>query len=275
MANENGVSIRPTEAVQMGLIDNFDGEITDALFRKFDYNGKGKAVLSLAIEIKPDDGEAFVQDYSAGEAALKNFVILTGNRKVKAVNPSITGLPDGSNAIKFLGSMVSGKFPEELMSDDVSCLIGTRAHFLRVANAAPAGVVRAADAKENTILLVSNVLSLPSENQNAGKKGAGKPTGKKTGAAAGAPAQVAQAAAPVAQNAAPVDNLNDKVQGIVLAILAGRGGSATKQEVAQSLFADYSSDADRNKMIGIVSKDDFLGANGQPWTYNGGSLTLG
>lgn len=290
----SGVSIRPTEAVQMGLIDNFDGEITDAKWMKFNYNGKSSVdVLSLAVEIDPDDGEKFIQQYSCGQAALKNYVILTGNTKIKPVNPAVTGLPEGSNVVKFLSSLVTAqggpaRFDESMLSadGDVTCIVGVRAHFLRVANATPTGVTKKADDRENTILLVNAVLALPgSKPAGTTSKAPGAPRGRKSGQAAGAPTNgqatqqqpmpqsTVQAPVTAATNGATTD-INAKAQGVVLAILASRGGTISKQDLAQAVFADYGTDPDRNKLIGIVSKDDFLKGD-QPWGYDGGMLSLG
>jgi hypothetical protein len=266
-AAEGGVSIRPSEAVAMGLLDDFDGTITDAKFMKFDYNGKGKAVLSLAVEIDPDGAEKFVQQYSCGEAALKNFVILTGNTKVKAVSPTVTGLPDSSNCIKFLSSLVSANFPEDLMSDDVSALVGTKAHFRRVANENKFSGEKKEGERDNRILLVEKVLALPGTEAAAPVKAA----------PAGAPAK--KKAAPVAVAPAPTNGavvnggVDAKASEFIMSQIVT--GPQTKQALAQAAFAALNGDTDRNAVIAKVANDAFLGAEGSPWTYDGSTVSLG
>ena len=59
-------SIRPDMMVQAGLMDDFDGTIIKARYKPWDYDGKiDHDVLAVAVTLQPEEGEPFVQHYSA------------------------------------------------------------------------------------------------------------------------------------------------------------------------------------------------------------------
>jgi len=276
---ERGTSILPSNAVQMGLLDNFDGVITDAKFTPWDYNGKSKEVLALAVEITPEDDKAFVQYYSAGEKALKNFNILPGNTRVKAVNAAVGGLPQNSNAVKFLGSLVSGGLTEDQMvtpdgnSDDVSVLVGVKAHFHRVANPKQAGM-KSSDkdgGNDNTVLLVEKVIAIGVTVQAAAPASTpGKPAGKPNKANG----KVVTPVAPAEPAPTVLANIDERAAELVLAKVAENGGSAKKQELAKYAYDTLAGDPARNSILTRIAQDTFLGQDGQPWSYDGSVVSL-
>jgi len=266
----------------MGLLDNFDGVITDAKFTPWDYNGKSKEVLALAVEITPEDDKVFVQYYSAGEKAFKNFTILPGNTRVKAVNAAVGGLPQNSNAVKFLGSLVSGGgtiFGEDQMvtaeghSDDVSVLVGIKAHFHRVANPKQAGM-KASDKEggnDNTVLLVEKVIAIGVAVQETAAPAPtpGKPAGKSSKANG-----KAATPAPTTPSPTVLDGIDNRATELVLAKVAENGGSAKKQELAKYAYDTLNGDPQCNSILTRIAQDTFLGQEGQPWSYDGSVVSL-
>lgn len=60
-------SMNPDNWVSGGLMSDFWGEAVKARFVIWDYEGKGNRTLAVAVTIKPDEEDEFVQYYSSGD----------------------------------------------------------------------------------------------------------------------------------------------------------------------------------------------------------------
>jgi hypothetical protein len=66
--------------------------------------------------------------------------------------------------------------------------------------------------------------------------------------------------------------LKDKAIEVVLAILGEAGGKVTRAELVRKISAKMAGDTDANKILALVTKDDFH--KDVPWTRDGTSFTL-
>jgi len=281
-----GISLKPSEASSGGaVIDDVDVTIQSCRFRLWDYNGAIPApILGLAVGFVDDDGNQAEQVYSAGET--KHFVPSDDGSEAIKVG-SIETLNDNTNAMAFLVSLVNAGFPEDKIADKVTVFEGTRVHVKQAPQPKRAGLKNQQPNQGNkTVLLVSQIHSFPWDAKPAGKT-LGKP--KAAGAGIGKPV-VAAAAPVVAQGAAPAaapaasaapsqggngaahDFTGDAI-GLVLSILAAKGGSIPKAMIAQEAFKALATDPNRNAIVQLVYKDEFLKSG--PWGFDGTTVSMG
>lgn len=246
-----GIGLKPSEFVEGGgLLDNVTAKIKTARFVTWDYGGKGPSspALKLVLDVDGDEAEQY---WSAGKAddwqPSKDGLTLVSIGSAK-------GLNKGSNLGIFLISIIEAGFPEDKLDDDCSIFEGMEAHFVRVP--APKRNVVAqprADGKtfEQTILVVDKIVKMPWES----KKTAGKATGK-AAAATEAGTDVGQLA---------VDT--------VMELLAEAGGSVTKAELSKAVFAKMKTDPNRNAIVQMVYKDEWLGDD-KPWAFDGKTISM-
>jgi hypothetical protein len=258
------VSLKPSDAVTGGgLYDDLDVEIKQCRFKLWDYQGAiAKSILGLGVTFVIDDasqGGEFEQIYSAGDT--KHFVPSDDGREAVRVG-SQEGLSESSNAILFLRSLVNSGFPENQIGSDVSVFEGTRCHVNRQPQPKRAGLKVGDDEKKKDVLIVTKIHSLP------GEKAKGK---KLTGKVAKVAEQVAAGAGTgVDANGA----VHDKAVETMLAILASKGGTIKKGQIAQAAFQQLAKDPLRNQVTALIFKDEFLSEAGQPWTFSGQEVSL-
>ena len=180
-----------------------------------------------------------------------------------------------SNGGILLQALVGVGFPADKLGDDISILDGLQAHFIQTPAPERKGVKKTPKQKEKeekygppTILVISEILVLPWE-----KKAAGKPAAKaKPAGAPKAAAAKPKAAAPTPEAAPEAGGVEEKATEIVMGILA-EGEGLTKKELTPKIFKVMADDPDRNKVIQLTFKDEFLA--GGPWSYDDGVLSLG
>lgn len=246
-------SLRPSDHIQGGLIDDVDVEFINAEFVVWDYQGKSggtqSPVLHLSMKILGEE-DVYEQYYSAGD--LGNWVPSDdGKRLERAGTP--TQLANSCNLSLFLASLVNGGFPEGKMADEATFMVGTKAHVNRTAQPERPGLARAADdSRKPTVLLVTKILGLPGEKMK-GKKSKGK-----------------------AKPSAAPEEVTEKATEVLMGILADEeGGKIKKSALSKAVFAAMGNDALRNKVVQLAYKEDFLSAEEAPWEYDGTELSLG
>lgn len=281
VAAVGGVSLRPSDMVDGGLMDDVDVEFLDSRFTLWDYDGKAPQVLAIAVEMKPlDEDKSFLQYYSAGDP--KYFVPSEDGKRAIPVGDK-AGLNTNTNAAKFLESLVTAGFPEDQIGDDITVMTGTQAHVRRVAQKERAGLVRNArpgnENRPSTVLLVESVLRLPWEAAAAPVKAAG---GKANGKAAPAPAPRAAAPAPRAAAPAPApvaeaadagepSEAENKLTIFIVDSIAT--GPVSKAKLTNLVFKQFQADPDRNAIVKLCGNQDFLGNTDAPWAYDGTNLS--
>lgn len=239
-----------------GLISDVDVVFQEVKFAMWDYNGSiPVANPAVMVKMTEEDGTEHVQYWSAGQS--KDWVASDDGKKLVAVG-NASGINSSSNAGILLTSIINAGFPEDRVTDDIGVFQGMKCHVIRQA-APKRNVVKQprADGRvyEDTVLIVSKINQLPWE-----KKGAATKT------AAG------KAATPTA-----VENDGDaiaaKATDVVMEILTAEGKGIPKQQLVTKVFQAAKSDPDRNKLVQMVHKDEFL-SNG-PWAYSGGVVSAG
>jgi hypothetical protein len=267
MANQQGVSLRPSDLQHStGLIDDADLTVKEAKFLLYDYNGTVQnATLALGLILVDDEGKEYEQYFSAGDP--KHFVPSKDGKRAIQVGQK-TGLNDNSNFAMFIMALVNAGFPEDQLSDDVSAFEGLYAHWNRQAQPERSGLAQGQKqekGREKSVLVPTKILSMPGE----AKKGATK--GKATTAAT----KAAPAKANGSSATAPSDDLDAAATDAVLTVIGDAGGSIEKTKLSPALFKQLAKDPNRNKIVQMAFKDDFLAADGRPWQYDGATISLG
>jgi hypothetical protein len=273
----DAINLNPESFIEgSGLIDDCDAVVKEARFDMFDYNGTADPTpcLKMVLDVAGDETEQY---WSMGRA--DDWIPSDDGKQLLKVGTA-NSIRLTSNGGIFLQALVGVGFPAEKLGSDISVLDGLEAHFIQTPAPERKGVKKTPKQKEKeekygppTILVVSEILALPWE-----KKAAGKPKGKKA-APAGAPPKAAtkstektKAAPKEEAEADAPDEMTEKATEIVMGILA-EGEGLTKKELTPKIFKVMADDPDRNKVIQLTFKDEFLAAG--PWDYTDGVLSLG
>lgn len=251
-----GLSLKPSEMqAGGGLWSDIDATITGAKFMITTFDGKvpeGRVVLELNVD--DDAGEGHEQMLSCGNGKFtpsEDGGTLEGSGKIN----------NGSNFGQFIISMVNAGFPENKLDDDIGILVGTKAHFERVAAPKRSGMTKAprADGKtyEDTILVVTKILQLPWDAPKKGKamaKVAGKPAAGKA-AVKGTDNDVASEATDA-----------------VMEVLSGNPEGMTKQQLAKALFQVVKGNTNASAIVKMCYDEEFLGSG--PWSFEDGVVSM-
>jgi hypothetical protein len=273
---KTGVSLRPSDAVEGGLFNDVVGDC-EFLFTMFNYGGGDLEIPALRVDIKErmvDDqnalgeltGETYNQHFSMGSksdwcpSADGAYLIPVGSQKE---------LKNSCNGILFIKSLVNSGFPEPKITNNIKDLNGLVAHFSRVAAPKREGLEKAAraDGKKfaDTILIVDRIYRFPWEEAPKVGKAGGR---GKAGAGAGVSKKPAGAATTTddagVDPAALVEIAVNTV--IALAEKAGEAGMP-KKDIPKKAFVILMKEPNRQAITALVSKDEFLGAEGRPWMY--------
>lgn len=264
-----GISLKPSEATQGGLLDNVNAEVKECSFVLYDYNGKvptPNPALRMLLK-DADTGEEYEQYWSIGNS--KDWVPSENGKELVPVG-SASSLKTNSNGMVFLTSLVNAGFPEDKIGDNVGVFEGMVAHFIRVAAPKRTGLEKQKrdDGKdfEATILTVDQITKLPWEKAKA----AGAPGGAKAGAGAGAGAKAGTSTTTTATSS---PDLAAKAQELVMQVLSENPDGITRKDLPTKIFQKVGSDPDRNAIVTLVFKEEFL-SNG-PWAYADGKVSLG
>jgi len=250
------ISLKPSEmSVGGGLWGDMDATITGARFIMSNFGGKAVSEVPVfELTVADAAGEEYEQLLSTGKGGTpsEDGESLEGSGKLNS----------GSNFGLFLSSMVSGGFPENRLEDKASALVGTKAHFERVAAPKRAGLVKAprADGKvyEDMILIVTKVLELPGAKAKA--KAPAKVTGK-------APA-AAKAKAP----AGDTSEISDMALGAFMQVLSENPEGLTKQQLAAKAFAVVSANPSKTEIVKMAYDEEFMASG--PWSITEGIITM-
>lgn len=270
-----GVSLKPSDATAgAALIESGDVVLESVRTGWWDYNGKIQTPQpALIVAIDAGEQGKFTQCYSAGKA--EYFVPSDDQRRFIPVKPELAGINQNTNAMMFLVSLVNAGFPEDKIGDDVSVFDGIKCHMHTVPQPKRAGLT-GSDGK--TVLVVDKIHQLPWDAPATAPKAKAA-----TKATAPKPPMATQVQAPQAvnQQAAAVAAIDQttplfaQAQEGLLGIIASKGGSVAKKDIAGLAFSVFAKDPNRNALVQMMYKDDFLAAEGQPWSFDGTTVSLG
>jgi hypothetical protein len=264
----NALNLNPEAFVEGGgLVDDVDVTFSKVRFEEFDYNGKAASpvpALKLVIDVA---GDEITQYYSMGR--LQDWIPSEDGKQLLQAGQA-TSIRLTSNGGIFLKSLVDAGFPADKLGEDVSILDGTQVHMIQVPEPSRPGLKKNKEQLEKeekfgpkTILVVSEVQTLPWEKKSPGGKKAKKAAPKKTAKKA--------AAKKADPTPAGDDDLEGKATEWVMEMLAD--GDLTKKELPQRIFKERAGDDDKNAVIKLVFSDDFLNAG--PWEFEDGVLSMG
>lgn len=230
-------SIRPSDA-SVGLLDGADVTIKTLRYVVRDRTNPRTALTGdtrLYIEaiFVDDEGREHTEYYSIGDTT--KFVPSPDGRKAL---PVVDGARFSANSkgIKLIASLVNSGFPEDRLADDLGVFSGTVGHVRRTTLPRIAG-----QEKDATILEFTQIHKLPWEKEEKEKKAA-------------APKSSRKAADPVP----PSDGVREKAVSTLMEILTENGGEILRQKVAPAAFKLLATDADRNAVVSLVFREDFL-----------------
>lgn len=262
MAEEQGVSLRPSDMGEGALIDNVDTVWDSVKFVSWDYMGK-VATPVPAIELVLDCAEEGEQKqyYSMGNP--QDWVPSSDGKRLIKVGKAtvISGSARGSMLIK---SAIEHGFPEDKIGDDITVLEGLECHMGRAPVPKRTGLTRAPreDGRtfDETILVVEEITKLPWEKK--------KPT-KSTSAPKVATKKETKAAP---KEEAPSGDVEEAATEFVMEMI-GEMGSVTGKQLPTLAYQKRKDHPLRNQIVQLVYKPDFL-ENG-PWNYEDGTCSMG
>lgn len=203
-----GVSINPKTFVEGGAVPvDRNLKWTEVRWAIFDYTKRDGTVvastLAARVTYKDDDGQEYVQHYSAGDKEKFNII-----NNGKSLEPKAEGaaLSKSSNFYILMNAAINAGVPENKLGDDISVLDGLYTHNIGMPEPNRAGLASSQpreDGRTRVISVPDKILSAPWD------KGAAK---------AGAKAE------------APADNTAEAVA-FVSEFLAGKD-EVTRQQVA-------------------------------------------
>jgi hypothetical protein len=174
VASEGGqaVSLRPSDQVSEGLLDDMDVTMSDWQFTLEgppNYNSGDAVPLFIKVTLSPDEGDSTYQWWSAGDSA--KFQPSEDGKEARRVKGS-GGLGQGTNAAILFRSIADAGFPEDKMTANLGCFEGMRAHVKRIAAPKRSGLPQQEGRGLSTVLAVEKILQLPWEKKAAPKAGA-------------------------------------------------------------------------------------------------------
>lgn len=262
MAEKAG-SFLPEDFTEGGYFDDKDCGIVNAEVVEFDYAGKGDPICALAVTLREDgnddDADDRVEYYKIGE--LSKFTP-SADRKNYIPTGSSSSMNKGAKAALFLKALKEAGFEMSKLAKGIDGLIGVRGHV----NLVPMPEMKGIDKKDLKILIFTKLNDAAPAAKAGGKA---KASSKK----ADAPVEQ-KVASPAA--ASSVEGAEERAVGVILELIAEKGGKVSKAAIPQAMFAAIKDNAPvRNAAIALTSKVDWLSSPDRPWSYEGGELSLG
>lgn len=276
MAKSNVVSLNPDSFQEGGLIQDVNVVIKEAQFCLWDYDGKqAESSLMLGTVLTDEEGKDHTQYFSAGD---KQYFAPddTGNHLVPIGDK--TALNRNTNCAIFLASLVQAGFPVDKLETGVHSLVGTVVHIIRVPAPKRSGLIRTGPnaQKEQTILEVDKIVSMPGVGGGAGGKKTGlgasssRPPGRVNGGMTSNVATGNVATGNVAAGDPEVDALANET---LIGILAEAGGQVQKKALPVAANKALAGNPMRGKVVARIFDDAFL-SSAEGITYDGATITL-
>lgn len=251
------VNLRPDKFTETsGLIDDFDGVISDIRFVMTDYNGRIDSTVPCACIIYDVNGESFDDLLSVGGS--DDFVPdETGMGLVPLKHKSTLsrpkkGMGEPSKFVQFLDSLIVAGFPLNKMDDeDISYLNGTSGHFVRK-TVEWKGVKKKEGERESTVLLCTKIIQLPWDAKDTKGK-------RKSGA----------------KSKAADPELAETVAGIIQGVLIEKDGEVARKDMLSILFKhpDVNEPNDKKAILKLASNDAYL-KDREEWSFEDGVLKM-
>lgn len=245
----NAISIRPSEMVEGGAVP-VDRNLLwkECRFALFDYGGKAPQTCAARITLVDDDGQEFIQYYSAADPA--RFSPAADGKTIVAVGAA-QALSKSSNFFLLMNELVNAGFPENKLSGDISVLDGLYAYHIGMpepkrSGMAPREVAEGEKVYPKVISVPQKVLRLPWEKAPKGGKGV---TTKATKVAS-------------AEEGEKGEEGGEDIQAAAIAFVKKvvADGATTRQKLAARVFKDLAKDPNRDAIAGQIFKPEFQAA---------------
>lgn len=254
-----------------GLLNDVDVKFAEVRVVTWDYNGKVPSpVPALKVTMELEDGSMQDQYYSLGKAT--DWQPNEDGTTIVAVGKA-TGIANNSNSALLINSLVNAGFPENKITDDVRCFEGMVAHMSRIPAPKRGGMPKAPreDGKvyEDTVLVAETIISFPWDK----KAPAGKP--KTAGAGVAKPTTAKPAATTAASDEGEVNEVDTRCAEVLLEILGENPNGVGKSQLPGLALKKVGKEANKNLIVTRIFQEAFLNAEGQPWTFANGKVTMG
>lgn len=265
------VSLRPSEFVAGGLIEQGAFLVKQARFVNWDYNGQANMTIAAKLTLLADDDSEYDQYYSCGDP--KNFAPSADGTELIPIGQA-TALNENSNFAILLKQLAAAGFPEARMDSRITFIENLYGFMRRVKSPERAGLQRTganAD-RPQTVLIYTEIYNLPWEQPKRGTpamnmQAAPVANGTAVGAvgAVGAPvtasvngAVVAAAASPAAPGVSA--DLENEARTWLQAQLAQPPFNVTRQGIATTAFQAFNTHPNRDALINLIYSEDWLRA---------------
>lgn len=307
----NVASMRPDELGQAGLLDDFDGVVTEARLVPWNYPTEAKPegsidhhILAVRLTIQPDDkDDPVVQHYSAGElehfAPSKDGVNPVDLDNNEDNSPEVEGyvalrvgkkekLADSSNWGHFLTMLGEAEFPLEEIVPDVRFIEGLYGHWNRIEQRKRSGVVggnertdQQGNKRARQILVVTEVKERREVSED-GEVATTAAAPKAAPAAKAAPKAATKAtgkpaAAAAAENGAGDDVAVALAQKLLEAAQAEEGNTLQKAQLSKIAIKGFPGGKEKTAAMALLKSNEFMEGLSESnlfWDGDEGTLTF-
>ena len=263
-----GLSLRPEDAVVSGgFLDDEDVIIKSVRAEMFDYAGQRVNDPSPAIAVEYDrgDGEVSKQFYTVGKS--KDTAPSPDGKMFNNLRSDPrSGLPEKSNGMMWLQSIINAGFPTDRIGDDLTVFDGTEVHVNQIPAPERKGLSRT---EGKTILIVTKINSLPGDKPKTKSKSTVKPAASKAKGKAPATAPVTPADTSGAE-----DQVTARATEVLLTALASTPEGIKKAALIPKVVPLIAGDDPlRSQIVPKIIEDAFLSTQAG-WKYENGVVSL-
>jgi hypothetical protein len=247
MPEQKYISLRPSDAIETGILSDEDVTFRDLNFVSYDYGGKHDAVFGLMVTMEPEgETEAVEQFYSAGSL---DYLAPSDNGKSVIPLTDRPGLNPSCNAFAFINSIVQAGFPQSQFQESIEPFVGMKVHVIREEQKRRSGLNSGGEnERKPTILLVSKIHSRVGEET-------------------------------------PDNEIDESVveyiEAVSKAALENAGGSMSYKEYKGLMMRAFMADKSNwppsetvHTLAKISSSDVFATSSSRPWLFDDGEMTL-
>lgn len=226
---KGAASLRPSEHSEGGGAPVGNLSVLESRFVEWDYDGNiPKPALALRWKMRDDDGNEYVQHYSAGDL---DRLEPSEDGKYAVATGVDQSLKKTSNASILITETINAGFPEEKVTGDASVFDGLYAYFEAKAQPKRAGLATTDD-RVRMITVPTVIMRLPWEEDKEGGGGG--------------------------SDSSDSGELSDKAIGVVEKFADGDGGGEfTRKQLAAFVFKEMKKDPDRNGVAQLIFSEDF------------------
>lgn len=243
------VSLRPSDQVSEGLIDDFDALFKELRFTLESPPGYAEkssndrvSLFVKAILVDQSDQKEYEHFWSAGDSS--RFMPSEDGTSANRMKGS-GGLGNSTNLAIVMRSIVDAGFPEDKITAEITCFEGMVAHMKRIA-VARKGLLKQEGQREQTCLAVEKILKMPWENKQA----AARPTAAKSSPT------TSKATGAVTPSSNGDADVSDEALEVLMEVVEAEGKPVKKSALAVKSFKVLANHKESRTAILTLFKDD-------------------